>query len=482
MESKSIFQNISPLDHRYYRANEELFTHLRRYLSEEAVIRYCTFVETCLLKTHIKFQFQGDKDLYEIVDKLPETVTPAEVYTEEEITHHNIRALVRVMKRYLPEKLRPYVHLGATSVDILDSAQSLRISHAVKRVFLPLCVEVEELLIQISSEHAQTIQVGRTHGQHAVPITFGFALTEYVARLGKSMDNCLRLSKNLRGKLSGAVGAYNAVSLVHKDPVELERYFLRMVGLQPTEYATQLVEPEYMLRLLLEINIIFGVIANLADDLRNLQRSEIAEIQELFTAQQVGSSTMPQKRNPWNSEHIKSLWKTFSPRVATFFMDQISEHQRDLTNSASSRFIPEFIAGAAAALNRTKKVLSTLHVFKEKMRANLSSSGDLVLAEPAYILLALGGENDAHEKIRQITSRCYKTSEPLLNALREDPQLWNTLSASLERLGMTPESFFSSPENYYGKSVEITQKICQKYKKTMQSIQEELAHEDPGSP
>ena len=118
---------------------------------------------------------------------------------------------------------------------------------------------------------------------------------------------------DLRGKLAGAVGAYNATSLLVKDPLALEREFLDGLGLAPSEHSTQLVEPEYLLRLLLEINMAFGVIANLADDLRNLQRSEIGEVREEFTATQVGSSTMPQKRNPWNSEHVKSLWKAFCP-------------------------------------------------------------------------------------------------------------------------------------------------------------------------
>ena len=103
---------------------------------------------------------------------------------------------------------------------------------------------------------------------------------------------------------------------------------------------------------LLELNTAFGIVANLADDLRNLQRSEIDEVREPFGSRQVGSSTMPQKRNPWNCEHVKSLWKAFAPRVMTFFMDQVSEHQRDLTNSASARFVPEFIAGLTAAANR----------------------------------------------------------------------------------------------------------------------------------
>ena len=128
--------------------------------------------------------------------------------------------------------------------------------------------------------------------------------------------------------------------------------FLPPSGLQASEHSTQLVEPEYLLRLLLELNTAFGIIANLADDLRNLQRSEIGEVREEFTATQVGSSTMPQKRNPWNSEHVKSLWKEFCPRVVTFFMDQISEHQRDLTNSASSRFVAEYLVGFAFAAER----------------------------------------------------------------------------------------------------------------------------------
>lgn len=119
--------------------------------------------------------------------------------------------------------------------------------------------------------------------------------------------------------------------MIVKDPEELERIYTEFLGLKPSEYSNQLVEPENILRLLLEMNVAFGIIANLADDLRNLQRSEIGEVFEYFSATQVGSSTMPQKRNPWNSEHVKSLWKAMCPRVITFYMDQISEHQRDIT-------------------------------------------------------------------------------------------------------------------------------------------------------
>jgi len=147
-----------------------------------------------------------------------------------------------------------------------------------------------------------------------------------------------------------------------------------------------------MLRLLLEANIAFGIIANLADDLRNLQRTEIGEVFEYFSATQVGSSTMPQKRNPWNSEHVKSLWKAFSPRIMSFYMDQISEHQRDLSNSASQRFIADYLTGLALAFNRMNSILKGLQADRENMLKNLLQGGGKVrggvMAEPAYILLA----------------------------------------------------------------------------------------------
>jgi adenylosuccinate lyase len=330
METKSIFKNISPLDHRYFLANRELFTKLEKYLSEEASIRYCVKAEIALIKTHIQLNMENPEKYIQEADELLDKIDPEEVYLEEEKTQHNIRALVNVIKRYLSDDLKPFVHLGATSVDILDTATSLKTKEVVIDVVLPLLIEIEELLADIAENEAETPQVGRTHGQHAVPITLGFAISEYVSRLGKSIIRIEELNRELKGKLAGAVGAYNSTTLIVKDPVLMEKITLDYLGLEPSEHSTQMVEPEYLLRLLLEINVAFGVIANLADDLRHLQRSEINEVREMFTSTQVGSSTMPQKRNPWNSEHVKSLWKAFAPRVMTFFMDQISEHQRDL--------------------------------------------------------------------------------------------------------------------------------------------------------
>lgn len=477
MKERSIFLNLSPLDHRYYLSNVKEFDALALYLSEDAGIRYCLKAEIALLKALVSLQdsLPDKKHIEETLDNLENTITPEEVYAEEEKTQHNIRSLVNVIKRKIPETITHLVHLGATSMDILDTANSCRIRDAVRKVVIPLLCGVEDTLMSLSLEHAGTPQVGRTHGQHAVPITFGFALTEYVARLGKSIQRIEEKSNNLRGKLSGAVGAYNATSIVTRDPGDLEKQYCACLGLKPSEYSTQIIESEYMLDLLLELNTAFGIIANCADDLRNLQRSEIAEVTEEFTKDQVGSSTMPQKRNPWNCENIKSMWKAFCPRVMTFFMDQLSDHQRDLTNSASARFITDYIAGFVAAAKRMQKVLSSLSVKKEKMKENFAKSADLVLAEPVYILLSLGGKGDAHEIVRKITLECNSTGKRLIDVLKQEPELWNIITMKLKDVNIqNPDEFFNQPENYNGRSKEKTLTLCKQYRNLVDEIRKKL--------
>jgi len=476
MISRDIFQNISPLDHRYFLANRDLFEKLSEYLSEAAAIGYTIRVEAALLKAHIDFHLNGNGSLKAQLDSIATSVTPEEVYREEEKTQHNIRALVNVMKQHVPEEIRHFVHLGATSVDILDTANALRVKEVFLNIILPTLGDTMTHLLAIAAKEAGTPQVGRTHGQHAVPITFGFALSEYISRLGKSILQIYEKVQDVRGKCAGAVGAYNSTSMLVDDPEAFESRFLSYLGLKASEHSTQMVEPEYILRVLLEVNIAFGILANLADDLRNLQRSEIGELRESFKKGQVGSSTMPQKRNPWNSEHIKSLWKAFSPRIQSFFMDQISEHQRDLTNSASSRFITDYLAGFTAAAARTNKVLSSLYVDREGMKKNLDAAGDMVLAEAAYILLASMGESDAHEIIRTITLSCDAGKKTLVDAMKEHPEAWEKIGKRLSDLMDTdPEHFFSTPEEYRGIAREKTLALCDTWTQKMKKLKKELS-------
>ncbi|MCF7937652.1 MAG: adenylosuccinate lyase [Spirochaetales bacterium] len=471
MHERSIYRNLSPLDHRYLLANQEEFERLSEFLSEDGVIRSCVQVEAALLEEYIDYFFEGDSQLISQVRKAVDSVTPDEVYAEEENTQHNIRALVNVLNSKLPEKLKPYVHLGATSVDILDTAQAIRFRGAVRSVLLPLLIEIENELLSLAEKEADTLQIGRTHGQHAVPVTFGFAVSEYVARLGKAIQKINTAALDLRGKLAGAVGAYNATSLLVEDPIRFEKDVLQRLKLKPGDHSTQLVEPEYLARLMFEIQLAFGILANLADDLRHLQRSEIAEVQELFRAGQVGSSTMPQKRNPWNSEHVKSLWKAFSPRIITVLMDQISEHQRDLTNSASSRFLPEIFAGLTAAAVRMRKILQTLRVDSEKMQSNAESAGDLPLSEAAYILLAASGKPDAHESIKQLTLLSQQNNTRLFEEIQKKPEIRQAIEEMLKKVMQTSaEEFFSVPENYRGRASDKTQAVVRYFREILKSL------------
>ncbi len=475
MNARNIFQNISPLDHRYSISEADVFDKLSTYISEQAAVLSCARAEIALIKAHLSVRGVLSPDMEACLDKVADEIDPAAVYAEEEKTRHNIRALVNVMKTMVPAEVAPLVHLGATSVDILDTALSVRMRDCVRFVLLPLLKGLELSLCAVASREAETPQVGRTHGQHAVPITFGFAVAEYVSRLGKSILEIQRLSGSLKGKLAGPVGAYNGPSMIVKDPEDLERRYLAYLGLTPSEHSTQLVEPEYLLRLLLECNVAFGVIANLADDLRNLQRSEIGEVFEYFGSSQVGSSTMPQKRNPWNSEHVKSLWKTFSPRVITFYMDQISEHQRDLSNSASQRFIADYVAGFAMAVSRMSSVVAGLQADREAMMRNLAGAGGKVkggvLAEPAYILLAEAGVSDAHEVIRKITLEAEKTGETFYAVLSRDAGVFSKIRSQLETLGISDaDGFFSDPARYRGLAAEKAKTLAEKYSKLMEGV------------
>jgi adenylosuccinate lyase len=478
VESRPVFANLSPLDHRYSLSDPALFELLSTHLSEEAVIRSCALVEEALLAALVARLAPADRRtaLAAAIKGVARSVDPAEVYEEEAKTRHNIRALVNVLKRRVPAGAKPYVHLGATSVDILDTAASIRYRDVTRAVLLPLLAELMDALVRLARAEADTPQVGRTHGQHAVPITFGFAVAGYLSRLGKSILRLRDRAGDLRGKLSGAVGAYNAGSLLVDDPEALERDFLAGLGLAPSDSATQLVEPEHLLSLLLEVNTAFGVIANLADDLRHLQRSEIAEVREEFGENQVGSSTMPQKRNPWNAEHVKSLWKAFVPRVVTFYMDQISEHQRDLTNSASGRFVADYLAGFASAVARTVSVVSSLAVNRAVMAANLSKAGDLAFSEAVYVLAARGGDNDAHERVRKATLRVEREGLTLREVLAADAVLWKSLDEGLrDSLGCDAATFFDNPSRYTGRAAARARSLADRWEAAMAALRKELS-------
>jgi adenylosuccinate lyase len=457
LPNRDIFANISPLDHRYAR-NEAQFTELEKYLSENATIKYQAQVELALVKVLAKRGIAPAKSVAEVEAAIA-SLTTAEVYAEESKTRHNIRALVNCIQAKVSPATRPYIHFTATSYDIVDTANSLRYQKATQNLILPYLKKLQQNWAQIALREKDQIQIGRTHGQHAVPVTFGFTMAEYVSRLGERIETISVQAEKLIGKFAGAVGAYNASSIFFEDPEEFEAEVLAELGLKPGEHSTQIIAAEPLTDFLHSLVSTFSVLAAFADDMRQLQRSEIAEIGEYFAAEQVGSSTMPHKRNPINYENVKSLWKAFMPRMITVYLDQLSEHQRDLTNSASSRFIPELITALISAAARLTKVSSRMVVDRENLAKNFAQNKQMIVAEPLYILLAAHGHPDAHEAVRKLTLKAQKTDLSLEELVEETTELrdyWQQFSQKQQQLIL-------KPEKYTGIAAQKTEKIVKRW-------------------
>jgi adenylosuccinate lyase len=245
----------------------------------------------------------------------------------------------------------------------------------------------------------------------------------FLERLGWSTLELQDSLSKIRGKFSGAVGAYTTPALLHPDARAIEAKVLAKVDLLPSETSTQITHPEPALLIMHHLTAAFGVLANLADDLRHLQRSEINEVAEAYLdSAQVGSSAMPHKRNPITWENVKSMWKTFMPGLMTYYMDQISEHQRDLSNSASARFLPRLLLGLTLAARRTHKGLATLVVDQETMVGRLEKL-DEVISGPLQALLSGLGLEDAHEYVRRASVKARAEKRPLLEVARQDSAL-----------------------------------------------------------
>ncbi|MAG92040.1 adenylosuccinate lyase [Candidatus Woesearchaeota archaeon] len=459
-ENINLFHAISPLDFRYYGRNKGIFEKLQPYLSEAGFVKYALKVESALTNVLAKNKVCSKK-IADEVKKACRQVTPEQVYVEEDRIKHNMRALANSIRDRVSEEAKPFVHFTSTSYDIIATADALRYKEFTENILVPGLLKFQKTLIDLALREKNTIQIGRTHGQHAEPITFGFAIAQYVSRFGHSIARIRKTSNNLRGKMSGAVGAYNASSLFFNEPVKFEKEVMEELGLKASPISTQIVESEYFVAYLNSVVSAFGVIANLADDMRHLQRNEIGEVGEFFEAKQVGSSTMPQKRNPINFENVKSMWKAIMPRMMTMYMDQISEHQRDLTNSASMRFIPEILAGFYVSVARLDKVMSSLAVDKANMQRNFDLNKQMIVAEPLYILLAANGHPDAHEYVREMTLKSQLTKKSLIELVKKD----RTIHPYLNKLNKKQIEIINKPEKYIGIAAKKTEMVCEKWKR-----------------
>ncbi|MBI5553134.1 MAG: adenylosuccinate lyase [Candidatus Diapherotrites archaeon] len=450
------FDLVSPLDFRYIPASRQ--KAYAAILSENARVAFQARVEAALVHALAKQKVCSLAVAREVA-QAAKGIRAREVYAEEKRIAHDVRALVNCLKRRVSKKSAAFIHFGATSYDIVDTANALRYQAAVREIVLPALLELETELLRLAKRHAGLSQIGRTHGQHAEPITFGFFLANYVERLGSRILLIQETALGLEGKFSGAVGAYNALTLSVPDPLRLERDIMNELGLQCSPVSSQVVPPESVEDLLHAMVSAFTVLANLADDFRNLQRTEIGEIAEAFGSRQVGSSTMPHKRNPLNFENVKSFYKQFMPRMVSVYLDGISEHQRDLTNSASQRFLPEMFVALSLSAERLTKVLRNLMVDEESMQAHLQESAHLIAAEPLYILLARHGHPDAHETARRLSMKARQDGCSVLEAAQAERSLY----PFLKKFSSRETGLLKDPVKYTGLSRQKALQVCRRW-------------------
>ena len=252
------------------------------------------------------------------------------------------------------------------------------------------------------------------------------------------------------------------------DPALFEKQLLGKLGLKPSDgsISTQIVEPEYVADLAYSAISCFSVLANLADDIRHLHRTEIAEVHQIYEVHDVGSSTMPHKINPRNFEHVKSMWKAMMPRMITVFMDQISEHQRDLTNSASGRFLIELFVAFDYSVSRLISAFNEISVDEARMRRNLETSKDQIIAEPLYILLAMNGVSEAYYRARDLFAESDTTKIPLTELIWKKPDI----RSILDRLNSAQLEVLRDPAKYVGASKQRALTVVAQAEETIETI------------
>ncbi len=435
---KANYDSIDPFDGRYF--DEEV----NSVLSERERIVYQSEMEAALAMTLAEFGVCS-KAIADEIHVASKKVTAEEVYEEEKTTRHDIKALVNVIKANISDEAKPYVHFGATSYDIIANAQVLQMRDATQNIIIPRLQEAVKVITGLAEKYAETPQIGRTHGQHGVPITFGFAVAQYVSRLGNSLKAIEDLCSGLRGKFSGATGSYNALSVFIDDPLKFEQSVLAKVGLKPSEASTQIAPPEYIVRLIDEMTIASGILANLGHDMRHLARTEIAEVREKFEEGQTGSSTMAHKMNPWNFENLISMHKQILAQHLNANLNLSSEHQRDLTDSANSRFyvlVPAILANMA---KRSTKVMSKIEIDEQQMQKNLQLTGGAIAAEPLYLLLEKHGHTAAHEAAKRIAHSALQKGV----SLAEEAQKDNEVSEYWVKFSDKEKGIIENPEKHY---------------------------------
>lgn len=408
-----------------------------------------------------------------IKEKLINITTTEVDIIEREITHHDIRAWVRKAQEILGKDLARWVHIPLTSYDVIDTARILQYREAYEVAIKPTLIQVIEKYIVLVEKFAEQKQIGRTHGQHALPITVGFWLAVILSRILYNWERLDYYNLGLKGKISGPVGVHNAqfgLGFVKKqDKKSFEEKLLSRLNLKPASISTQILPPEPLAFYLYSAVCLSATLGQFGRDCRHLMRSEIGEIVESFEEGQVGSSTMAHKRNPINFENMEGMWLRTKNEFGKVLDTLVSEHQRDLVGSSVARDYPIILINLQYQLNTLlrknksgQSFLERISVNKKACEKNFSINSNVILAEPLYIALQMAGyKEDAHELVNHvIVKKAQEKGMAMMDVLEELAEEDSALKKVVNNIPSEFISLLRQPKNYIGDAKELATEVA----------------------
>jgi adenylosuccinate lyase len=332
---------------------------------------------------------------------------------------HDVLAFTQVIAESVGEAGR-FVHFGLTSYDIVDTALGMRLRDAMDLILKDVAA-LSAVLRERAFDHKRTVMVGRTHGVHAEPMTFGMKLALWYAEMARNRERLEHARKIVAvGKLSGAVGTF-----AHLPPV-VEEKICRRLGLEPAPIATQVLQRDRHAEALAALAIVASTLDKIAVEIRSLQRTEIREVEEFFSEKQKGSSAMPHKRNPVLSEQISGLARVVRGNLQAGLENIALWNERDISHSSAERMIlPSSFILTDHILRRAANVLDNLIVYPEKMRENLDSMKGLVFSGQVLLQLAEKGlpREDAYRLVQRNAMAVWQNKGGLRALLGADPEV-----------------------------------------------------------
>jgi adenylosuccinate lyase len=337
---------------------------------------------------------------------------------EREVKHDVIAFLTAVGERVGPAAR--HIHLGLTSSDVLDTALACQMREAAD-LLLDDVGAVERILADLARKHQGTVMIGRTHGIHAEPTTFGLKLAMWLMEVRRARERLERAKEIASyGKLSGAVGTFANV------PPQVEEYVCERLGLRPEPISTQIIQRDRHAEYLAQLAVVGASLDKFATEIRHLQRTEVREVEEPFSEGQKGSSAMPHKRNPVACEQISGLARLLRSNVQAALENVALWHERDISHSSVERVIlPDSTILLDYLLARFREILEGLRVYPETMRRNLNGTHGVIFSQQVLLSLARAGASReaAYRMVQRNAMRAWEAGEDFKTLLLKDAEV-----------------------------------------------------------